>query len=212
MIPKNRSITLPVVLALAFIISQSAGAVVLAQDGSAGQGIGGQGMGQTAITPSVVVPGGPGFYAVSAFEFMPFTPSQLPAYSLQAIYNPGVSSSLFEAPVTLPQGVTVTKVVMYFEDNDATNLSATLFACPFDAAGCSSMVSVSSSGAVVGIQNVVSVSVVINPVINPQAYNYVVQLDLPPTAAVKLYGFRIDFASTLSLPILAHSVSECEFN
>lgn len=204
---KYRLLTIPGVLALAFVIliAQSISPVARAQTGLDGQGIGGgparpsSSNGLTAVTP---VPGGPGFFSVSSFTFMPLNTTQPPAYTAQGIYNPGTTNAFYIAPVTLPNHVSVTQITIYFQDSDPQDMTATLYMCSDTVLYCSAMTSVGSSGAAAGIRNATSVPPVTTPVIDLQSNSYVVQIAMPPTANVVLYDVRIDYAFDSALPAI----------
>lgn len=190
-------------LAWVLIAPQSTGPIALAQSGPGGQGVGKPGNSPSAVAPNAAVPGGPGFYEVNSFAFMPDAPSQLPAYYLQSIYNPGTVSGYFEAPVELPKGATIEQIVIFFEDSSTSTLTVSLYACPFDTAGCNAMVSVSSSTTpAFAIQNAVSTGPVTSPVVDPQSFTYLAQAYLPPTSTAKLYGVRIDYTYPTVLPVV----------
>jgi hypothetical protein len=219
MLRKYRFTVLLAVLALVALVSQSTGTHALAQDG--GQAgpppslkIEGAGPGPAPATAAgeaaVADDSGPGYYSISPFTFTPYIsptyPNQLPNYSAQAIYNPGTGTAWYDAPVVLQNGTTVKKLVLYYYDNDAANgVSAYICQCPVGGQGCSSMASVSSSGAVSGYRSAED-STVANPVINTALYTYHIEMSLGPGSNILVSGLRIEYSAGSSLlPMVVRS-------
>jgi hypothetical protein len=151
------------------------------------------------------VPGGPAFISVSPFEFTPYMapsfPGVMPNYSQQAIFNPGSSGHWFDAPLFLPKGATVTKLVAYYYDNSTSDMSAYLMVCPLDNQGCNTMANVGSSGAVDASRT--SEDTTINfALIDTSLYSYMIEMSLGPGVALRVRGLRIDYAYNSALPVI----------
>jgi len=74
------------------------------------------------------VPGGPGHLMLTAYDFQPRSmDSDWRYFNGRELYNPGVTTGYYYAPVHLPDGATINKVVLYYFDNDETNLQLSLF-------------------------------------------------------------------------------------
>jgi hypothetical protein len=75
--------------------------------------LGGSGIPPRVAASAVLVPGGPGFYAQSALLFRPYSPSDDYAYLGAQLYNPGTVPGYYEGALSLPNGVTVIRFVVY---------------------------------------------------------------------------------------------------
>jgi hypothetical protein len=130
--------------------------------------------------PAVAATAGTGYYAVSPFGFTPAYGSSMPSYDIQMIYNPGASPATYFAPVDLPDGVKVTRLVFYYLDNDATlNVSGKLWRSPYINRSQNLMVSFSSGG-----ENPVvrynEYSTISYDVIDQYLHAYFIEITLPP--------------------------------
>jgi hypothetical protein len=117
------------------------------------------------------------------------------------LVNPDASDHYYEAPVSLPNGATITKFVVWYYDNNATlDMSADLALVSVDATHGTSMANVTSSGASTG-NRYGQITTISNATIDLQSYSYFVQVYLPPSANLGVLAFRIDYqyASYLSL-------------
>jgi len=176
--------------------------VVVAQPGDDSPG----GLGGSSRPPRVVpsaapVPGGPGFYAQSALLFRPYSPDYDYAYLSADLYNPGSFTGYYEGALSLPNGVTVTKFVAYYWDNDvAFNLRARLYRCGLGGSGVELMAAVDSLGNSTAYRYVETASI-LEPVIDQQSYAYAVEVQLPADIDVRFVGVRIDYAHQISLPL-----------
>jgi hypothetical protein len=145
------------------------------------------------------VSGGPGFYSISAWLFRN-RGSQGWAYIGQELYNSGGGMMEFYAPVSLPNGAAVTKLVVYFWDNSPNDLSASLYRLPLDGSPEEKMAETYPTGDA-GHGN--SASTLINsPIIDQQAYAYYVEVLLPYDPEVRLRAIRIDYAYKTDLPLV----------
>jgi hypothetical protein len=170
-------------------------------DRPAGGVLGGEG---EAAAAAASVPGGPGFYAQSAFAFRPYSQADEWAYSATALYNPGANWATYEAPLSLPQGAAVTKFVVYFIDQDVDNdLWIALARCSLDLPSCSTMAQISSSGAEQG-PRFAEGTVIAEPVVDNQSNSYLVEVWLPssPSASVGLIGIRVDYGYSINVPVV----------
>ena len=155
-----------------------------------------------AAAPAAPVPGGPGFYAQSSLHFRPYLPLYEYDYAGTDLYNPGTGTGYYEAPLALPNGATITKLVVYYWDNSATlDLTGQLYRVAFDGTGAAPMAVVSSSG-YSAVYSYAETASIVNPVVDQQSYSYLLELTLPPSLDLRLVGMRIDYAYAVSLPIM----------
>jgi hypothetical protein len=113
----------------------------------------------------------------------------------------------YEAPVNLPHGVTVTKLVLYFIDPDLTyRATASLFCNPVPGDSQFFMATVSSPEALlVGSWTYLEDTTIDNPIIDNQANMYRVSMEVPPSSTgpsgtIAVKGVRIDYSYPLMLP------------
>jgi hypothetical protein len=118
-----------------------------------------------------------------------------------SLYNSGSSSAFYEAPLPLPNGASITKFVVYYYDNDASNLSATLHRAAFDKLFGTTMANVTSSGTGDFVRYGEDISIDV-PIIDQQSYYYWVEVSLPPTSFVQLVGVRVDYGYPNNLPLV----------
>lgn len=208
----NQSRRLKVVLLAALVLlltvsSALAWRVVAATPGHVAESASGAAANGTALGAAVAappVPGGPGFYSLSAFAFSQTIVDYGIAYEGPDLYNKSWDngSYRFAAPASLPNGATVTKFILYFWDSSTDDLSASLYRVPLDGNAVEKMAETLSAGSP-GYGN--SATTTINsPVIDQQAYVYYVEVPLPyaPNAEIRLRGIRIDYGYGANLPLV----------
>jgi hypothetical protein len=148
---------------------------------------------------------------MSALEFEPYIQAFEHGYIEQSLYNwyamgPGVPS-LYAAAVSLPNGATVTKMVIYFWDDADTvesglpDVSASLLQVSLDGQSITPIVSVSSSGRDASYRSAEAASTS-EALVDQQHFMYVVEVGLPRSYEVRLRGVRIDYAHQVSLPLV----------
>lgn len=207
---KHRTTLTCAVLALVLLMSYSTGAPVLAQDSgpTGGSPVTVPGAGGVNANQAAAVPGGPGYYSVSVFEFMPYVSpsfaSPFPNYASQGMFNPGPGAGVYEAPVNLPNGVTILKLVVYFYDNSGSNLSIHLKKCALEAEGSFSMAAAVSSSESAAVRTAEDTTIT-DAVIDMASNSYILELSLPPDPNLRILGVRIDYANTSSLPAVLRS-------
>lgn len=151
--------------------------------------------------PAAPVPGGPGFVSLSPFVIKPYTASSSYAYTNQSLYNPGGTIDYYMGAIQLPNGATITKVVMYYLDNGSSDITLDLLACPLASKPCSIMATLFSADASTEIRSV-ETTVITTPVIDLQNNTYAVDVLLPPTAIYQLVGVRVDYGYPQQLPLI----------
>jgi len=149
------------------------------------------------------VPGGPAFQMVSPFEFRLIDSGGAWAYYGGGLYNPGPGGAFYAAALTLPNNITITKMVVYFYDNSAINLYVTLLRCYTAGLGVDTMAYVASSGTRDTFGNEADESIDY-PVVDQQSYSYSIEVSMPPGGGsdLRLIGVRIDYAYNTGLPLV----------
>jgi hypothetical protein len=199
----RRTLVLLASVVLVMTASAVVSTLVAARTGDEPSGVlGGSGESPQVAAPAVPVPGGPGFYAQSALLFRPYSSSDVYAYLSAQLWNPGAATAWYEGALSLPNGATVTRFVVYYYDNHAThNLEATLIRAGLAGGDVSPMAKASSPIGSAGYGYAETVSIT-HAVIDQQSYAYVAEVKLPASNEVRLVGVRIDYAYTISLPLV----------
>jgi hypothetical protein len=159
--------------------------------------------GMPLVAPAAPVPGGPGFFSQTALAFRPYPNQTVPfTYSSgMRLSNPDTVGHNYEAVVSLPQGVSVTKFVVWYLDLSASlDMSAALVRAPLDATLGSAMASVQSFGDSTANRYEEDTTIT-NPTVDMQSYTYWVETYLPPGSAAGILSFRIDYAYPSYLPL-----------
>jgi hypothetical protein len=187
-----------VLLSAALALTRLSEATAVHGDGPEGGAIVAQG--EPAAVPAAV-PGGPGFYMCGAPCFAPRSSGYQWTYSQQELRNTGGFYAYWDAPLALPHGATMTKFVLYFDDNSASDdLFVGLYRCALDTGTCDLPAFATSSGA--PGYGFAEDSTITNSVIDNQSYVYMAEAILPNTTAVGLIGVRIDYEFSAKLPLI----------
>jgi len=152
-----------------------------------------------------VVVGGPGFIMFHATEFIPFSQTFGYAFtnSTGALWNPDPSNNAYIAPMNLPHGATITKLVVYYFDNSAVDFTTSILRTNMDTNINTLLASASSEG-VINAPRVAEDSVVDLPVVDNQSFSYVLRVILPGSQGetLTLRGVRVDYSYPVSLPLI----------
>jgi hypothetical protein len=147
-----------------------------------------------APDPDAPVPGGPDFQMVNPFQFRPAFPDCGWEYNNGELDNPGPRDCFYEAALTLPNNVTITKMVVYFYDNYESDLLVGLWRVDPSTGTWVAMAEIASEGAQDQYRNVADKSI-IEPVVDQRSYSYVVEVGMPAAFnTLRLAGVRIDYA------------------
>lgn len=152
------------------------------------------------------VPGGPGFIMVHPTEFIPM--SDQGKWQIGGggyIYNPGTIDTYYEAPVNLPHGATITKMVVYFRDSSVTkDLWAALAKINMDTGAYAQIGYVESTESSVDLQVLEDITIS-QPIIDNKSNGYWLEISLPGEVSndLRLRGIRIDYAYAVSLPLVS---------
>ncbi len=190
-----------------FLISTSVGIPVVAQEGieeettttSEDQTI------QNAGTNAAVL-GGPGFIMIHPTAFVPMSSTGTYSFNIAGggLYNPGTTNVFYEAPVNLPHGAKITKVVVYYIDNStASNMWVWLAVVGMDTSSITQMASLTTTGA--NVTNRVVEDTTITPdTIDNQSNAYWIEVSIPGNQGANLVirGIRIDYSYPVNLPLI----------
>lgn len=153
------------------------------------------------------IEGGPGFVVISPLSFIPIDCGyadyllQPLRYESNMIYNSGEYQCNFAAPVNLPHGATVLKIVLYGSDLGADNaIAISLMECPLLDRTCVSI----AGGITSGFENTIRAFefLSLSKVIDLQSFSYHVQVRLPAGLKYGITGVRIDYGYTTNLPLV----------
>jgi len=195
------------VLLVAVILSLSTGTFALAQDGTTDQEGHRLDENTSSLNFQFAVPGGPGFLMVPASAFVPKSDnivySRPDGTSLFASTSSAPDGN-FDAPVFLPQGATVTKVVMYYYDNDSNRtMSLHLLKFPLPGDTSITMAYITSADSQVPFY-AEDTTIQENPIDN-QAYAYALHINMlgaSPGLIHTFKGARIDYSYPTYLPAI----------
>jgi len=152
------------------------------------------------------VAGGPGHVVLNGFDFKPFNQTVGYQYSAMVLENPSASAANYYASAHLPQGATLTQVVVYFLDNNSTSGMdvdvALLLANDFSTTAATMAVVSSSSVPAGAVVHYAVTTAITSPVVDNAANNYLVQVNLPNSANVGLVAVRIDYDYPVLLPLV----------
>ena len=156
-----------------------------------------------AINVEPVVPGGPGFIMVSAFDFRPYYSFTPWAYFGVSLYNPKSTTdfSYMEAGLTLPHGVKINKVTVFYFDNSASDFNFNL--CKVSVNGVTESIEyLSSTGASTDYQYISQT--VESLIIDNQNFSYYLEVGIPPggLTTLRISNVRIDYDYTVYTPAI----------
>ena len=172
----------------------------------AGDGPGGRGDRAGAAAPALAepVPGGPGFYSLHAAAFRPYASNMSWGFFDDELYNPGGTDADLQAEVSLPNGATVVKfVVYYWDDCGSRDMSVRLERSAVSSNDKQPLAEVATSGNEFAYRYVED-SAIDWPVVDQQSYAYRVIVLLPQGCgnSLTLESVRIDYGFGVRLPIV----------
>jgi hypothetical protein len=152
------------------------------------------------------VPGGPGFYTQSAAAFRPRSSSteyQLTGPRLRTTSAP----TTYDAPLDLPNGTQISRLVIYFTDNDddpGVDFSAEIWRVPLPGrTGERVSETISSTGAP-GEAFVETINI-LEPEVDLAEYAYYIRLSLPASINLEVNGLRVDYTYEVEMPLIRAS-------
>jgi hypothetical protein len=148
------------------------------------------------------IPGGPGFISIGGFALKPTDSSGQYSTIGQALYNSGPAGAPYHAPIALPNRATITKVVLFYYDNDTTDdLQFGLTRLPLNEVGGPAIAYFISSGAEDTIRSV-EITSISDPVVDQQQFAYLLQAYLPDGPNAQIVSVRIDYSYPSNLPLI----------
>jgi hypothetical protein len=185
-----------------FILVLVVGSLALAQEDS-GQGAT---VGEVQANPmqATPVPGGPGYVSLSSVAFTPNNSETLFKIIGQILYNQvGGYTSAFYAPISLPNGTTITKFVVFYKDDGTDNLTAWLRKGSFDSIAADIIAQAQSMEDDSNIHYAED-STIDSPLVDQQSYSYYIQVLLPATLTdvIGLIAVRVDYTYPSQLPLI----------
>jgi hypothetical protein len=159
-----------------------------------------------ALAPQAPVPGGPGFQMVNAFQFRSAFPDRTWDYFEGELDNPGPTDNFYEAALSLPNRVMITKMVVYFFDNSTQDLLVGLWRIDPSTGNSLEMATVASLDAQDQHRNAVDTTI-LSPLVDQQSYSYIIEVGIPAGSfnALRLAAVRIDYAYEANLPNVANN-------
>ena len=150
------------------------------------------------------VPGGPGFVSVGSFEFKPFFPITTYSFPGNRLVNTSGGASVFSAPVHLPQGATITQLVLYFVDNGPSDITVVFGSGSLDNPAVPNTIAfVTTSGTSPAPRTLVANTFPNGNIIDNQSNFYLVSMELPSSGLdYQVGGVRIDYKFPINLPIV----------
>ncbi len=202
---RNRSLQLTFAAVVVLLITASALAwgpeAAANQSGEPGASpFSGQGRPSQIEAP---VPGGPGFYTVNAFAFRPETQATPWQYVGASLINPGQNVAFYWAPLSLPDGARVLKLVLYFWDNDQTDDVCVAIDRVSLADGTVPLMAEACSFAAFDGYRARGIITIAYPVIDNQSYSYAAHLQLPYGPNLRFLAIRVDYGYGVNMPLIA---------
>ena len=150
-----------------------------------------------ASATAAPVPGGPKFLMVDATQFRAWRPETAAYLSNDELINPGSEGNFYQAGLSLPDNIKITKMVVYFYDNreldDQDDLVVALWRFDPSTGDHVEMATVASSGAQDQYRNAADTSI-IEPAVDQQRYSYYVEVGMPPAGdTLRVAAVRIDY-------------------
>ncbi len=201
---RNRFIPLVVILVVLVGVTSTqnwSSAAVPAQQTSIPSSPAPQERADTAAS-SVPVPGGPSFYMVSTFAFRPLSPDVVWAYANAKLYNPSATDADYQAALSLPNGVRINKVVVYFFDHCGSDLSVRLWR-DGTVNDATDLMAMKNSSGIEDFDRHIEQTYINYPITDQQNYSYRISVIIPGGCStyLSLYSIRIDYGYSVNLPI-----------
>ena len=146
-----------------------------------------------ASSPRAPIPGGPQFQMVNAYQFRSYIPGPTADYFNDELINNSPEDRFYQAALTLPDNITLRKMVVYFYDANEQDLVVALWRFDPSTGNHLEMATVYSSGAEPQYRNAVDLSI-IEPAVNQQRYSYYLEVGMPPGGdTLRMAAVRIDY-------------------
>lgn len=187
-----------VAFALAVAVTMATGHLTDEERGAAG--LAGP---QSGVQVGLPVTPGNGWVMLPAGAFRPRRADTTYTYGGNLVTLTAPTSNQYEAPLNLPHGATVTRIVLYGVDTDvAQDASLTVWRNAVPGGPSTQLGTVASSGS--GGSFSVETTTIANAVVNSIDFGYYAVLSLPvPTGTLTTRGARVDWEYTAALPTLS---------
>jgi hypothetical protein len=203
---KNNRRSKPAVLAIVVLLAAAAAVTSGSAATPPGPGLAGPRNPAMAAAPDLAapVPGGPGFLMVNPNQFRPVSSNCTWEFDNGELYNPGPGDCFYEAALTLPNNVTITKMVVYFyDDNNEGDVLAGLWRSDPSTGAWGALAEAASAGDQDRYRNVADTSI-IEAVVDQQSYSYVIEVGMLGLGnTIRVAAVRIDYANTTNLPLVS---------
>jgi hypothetical protein len=155
-----------------------------------------------APPPVTPVPGGPTFQMLNAHQFTAYIPTVNGIFFNDELVNNESGSMFYQAALSIPNNITVTKMVVYFYDNTQADLVVALWRFDPATGDHVEMATVASADFLNQYRNAEDATIV-DPTVDQQKYSYYVEVGMPPSgSALRVAAVRIDYGYTSSLPVV----------
>ncbi len=115
------------------------------------------------------------------------------AWSATAGLTYSSGTNYFDIPVNLPNGVTITELVSYVYDADATySVSVAFYGSLLNSAYLSSTIASQNSGGAFA-SGATTLTTTTNSVVNNASYGYSIRITLPVANTIGIFGIRIKY-------------------
>lgn len=204
MYQKSRYTTLVFAVITICVLTLSSGTYVSAQDSSAVR----EGYASTSVLAQTTlispVAGGPGFYTLSPVDFTPEIWSRNRGFNGIMLINPNQIGTDYIAPVHLPHGATITKMVVYYLDNanPYLDLQVWFLECGLVTASCAPVIYGATAHASPDMR-IGEFPPAGSAVIDLQSNYYLVEIQIPGPAEIGLSGIRIVYGYPTYLPAIS---------
>jgi hypothetical protein len=136
-------------------------------------------------------------------DFTPLNWGQGRGITSATLVNPNQTAVSFVAPAHLPNGATISKMVVYFIDNANPNLDLQvwLYRCDLALGTCEGLIYGQSAHAYPDHQ-IYELLPVGNTLVDLQSSYYLVEVHIPASPLIGVTGIRIDYGYPVSLPVI----------
>lgn len=154
-----------------------------------------------------IVPGGPGYIMVPGWSFLPNVPaSTTNSFDYGSMTTTAASDANFHTSFSLPNNVVITKITLYYTDNDANSGKYVAVALRYNdyCAVVKNQVARAASDTADALPDLRTVSTAVaNLAVDQRCTTYTLIAYLPVSANLWLHAVRIDYSSKTSLPLIA---------
>lgn len=112
-------------------------------------------------------------------------------------------SSFYDAALDLPHGADITRLVIYYTDDDAgADISAEIWRVPMPGRSGQKVSATISSTDTSGGASFIETTDIPYPTVDLESYGYYIRLSLPVSGELEVKGFRVDYTRDTMLPLI----------